>query len=201
MEEVLEVTTPIYDDLQNKMIYKWMRLFFVFQLVGLLCVVLGEIKPLSNISSWLSLPGALGIAAAAFGLSKVNPRYRKAAIFLFIYVGGVALIKLLSWSYLALAMPIISLIGAYQLYNAHSEITAQLDSKLSRHWHNLFLVEIIAGVLSGLFTTSGTTIAVLANVDADVITTYVLIFTALIGGVVELIELIYLKRTQALFVL
>jgi len=82
-----------------------------------------------------------------FKLSVVNARYRKATIFYGISVGGGILSSLLNMNMFILVLSIFSIVASYQELNAHSEITASKDAKLSARWHSLFYLDMFAGII------------------------------------------------------
>ena len=86
-----------------------------------------------------------------------------------------------------------------QEYNGHSELVCAQDSKLSGKWHSLFYVQLVVGIIVGIISTSAVVIAALVGVDAPIIVTVFLWCSTVLSTLIQLVYLLYLKKTAALF--
>lgn len=200
MENYNEITENVTDyDAHRNIIQKWMRILLICQIANLCATALGAIAAISSIVGWISHIITIAIIVSLFNLSAVNERYRKTAIFYGISVSGSILSALLNKNMFAMVLAICSTVATYHELNAHSEITAPKNAKLSNRWHSLFYYQMVVGLMSGFITSAGVVIAVLADIDPDTIVSVALIVIALLGVIVNLFHVKYLKQTLALY--
>lgn len=196
MENNEEATVNIANyDSHKEVIAKWIRILFACQIVKILTATLNASAAIGNIAGWLSRIVTIAIIIALFNLSVVNERYRKAALFYGISVGGGILLALLNKSVFVMVLSICSIVASYHELNAHSEITASKDAKLSARWHSLFYLDMFAGIMVGVLSIIPMIIAAFAGVDTDLLISIFSIVLALINIVLEMLHVVYLKKT------
>ena len=180
-------------------IVKWIQILFVCEIVRVVLSVLSTIPEIPSFTGWISRVVSVAAIASLFNLAVVNVRYRKAAIFYCISVGGSIVLSLLHISALTIVLSICSIIASFQELNAHSEITATRNARLSERWHSLFYLEMFAGIIVVFLGMIPAIIAVFAGVDTDVITSIMAIILALVNIAVRLLHVMYLKQTVDLY--
>lgn len=196
MESNKETTVNIANyDSHKEVIAKWIRILFACQIVRILTATLDASAAIGNIAGWLSRIVTIAIIIALFNLSVVNERYRKAALFYGISVGGGILSALLNKNVFVMVLSISSIVASYQELNAHSEITASKDAKLSARWHSLFYLDMFAGIMIGVVSIIPMIIAAFAGVDTNLLISIFSIVLALINIVLGLLHVVYLKKT------
>ena len=196
MENNKETTVNIANyDSQKEVITKWIRILFACQIVKILTATLNASAAIGNIAGRLSRIVTIAIIIALFNLSVVNERYRKAALFYGISVGGGILLALLNKNVFVMVLSICSIVASYHELNAHSEITASKDAKLSARWHSLFYLDMFAGIMVGVLSIIPMIIAAFAGVDTDLLISIFSIVLALINIVLEMLHVVYLKKT------
>lgn len=196
MENNEEATVNIANyDSHKKVIAKWIRILFACQIVKILTATLNASAAIGNIAGWLSRIVTIAIIIALFNLSVVNERYRKAALFYGISVGGGILLALLNKNVFVMVLSICSIVASYHELNAHSEITASKDAKLSARWHSLFYLDMFAGIMVGVLSIIPMIIAAFAGVDTDLLISIFSIVLALLNIVLEMLHVVYLKKT------
>jgi hypothetical protein len=196
MENNKETTVNIANyDSHKEVIAKWIRILFACQIVRILTATLDASAAIGNIAGWLSRIVTIAIIIALFNLSVVNERYRKAALFYGISVGGGILSALLNKNVFVMVLSISSIVASYQELNAHSEITASKDAKLSARWHSLFYLDMFAGIMIGVVSIIPMIIAAFAGVDTNLLISIFSIVLALINIVLGLLHVVYLKKT------
>ena len=196
MENNEEATVNIANyDSHKEVIAKWIRILFACQIVKILTATLNASAAIGNIAGWLSRIVTIAIIIALFNLSVVNERYRKAALFYGISVGGGILLALLNKNVFVMVLSICSIVASYHELNAHSEITASKDAKLSARWHSLFYLDMFAGIMVGVLSIIPMIIAAFAGVDTDLLISIFSIVLVLINIVLEMLHVLYLKKT------
>lgn len=129
-----------------------------------------------------------------FRLAPVNAHYRKAGILRAVWLGCMLASLFLLPSILILTASILSIIAVYQEYNAHSEVVAEKDAKLSRNWHSLFNWSIVTGLLVGFGSAVAALIASFAGIEITRITAIVTAVLSIPQLVIEVVYLLYLKK-------
>ena len=196
MENNEEATVNIANyDSHKEVIAKWIRILFACQIVKILTATLNASAAIGNIAGWLSRIVTIAIIIALFNLSVVNERYRKAALFYGISVGGGILLALLNKNVFVMVLSICSIVASYHELNAHSEITASKDAKLSARWHSLFYLDMFAGIMVGVLSIIPMIIAAFAGVDTDLLISIFSIVLVLINIALEMLHVVYLKKT------
>jgi len=99
----------------------------------------------------------------------------------------------------SIVFSICSIVASYQELNAHSEITAPKNAKLSKRWHSLFFYQMVVGMISGFISSAGVVIAVLAEMNPDTIVSFALAVIALVGVILGLFHVMYLNQTLRLY--
>ena len=193
MEEKMEIMDT------NIVPVKWLKFLFITEIMSLAVSFASVLGVPGTVTDLVSMGLSGCVVYAMFRLSDVNERYRTAFLFGLGQLGGSLGNLLLSGSLFTLAVSICSLVAAYQQYQGHSEITEELDPKLSGRWHRLYIWELLVSAL----LTVGTVGAVFAGVGMDsmleTVIGVVLMFAVLPGIALEVLYLMYLKKTMALF--
>ncbi|MBQ3196416.1 MAG: hypothetical protein IJB65_08140 [Clostridia bacterium] len=195
-------TVPCFDS-HKDVIVKWVQVLYICQVASLFTTAFGAIGAIGSSVEWISRIITIIITVSLFSLSAVNERYRKAALFYGIsVVGGILsafLNKDLNKDILGLVISICSIIASYQQLNAHSEITAPKNAKLSKNWHSLFYYELVVGLISAFITLAVAVMAVLAEADPYAIMSFVLIILVFLSVILNLFHVMYLKQTLSLY--
>ena len=188
-------------DDQKPIITKWIYILFICNIVNMIVTALNAIPAISGLTAWISRGITVVMIVALFNLAAVNERYRKAAFFSAVVVGGgIAVVVLaLKVNLFTMVISICALIANYQELNAHSELVAPKDAKLSRRWHSLFYWELAVGLITGFLSSAAVVIAVLADVDAEMITTVTVAVLGAINIILGLFRIVYLKQTIGLY--
>lgn len=193
-------TIPDYDA-QREQIVKWIKFLFICQIADLFLTFLAPVAILGNITPWITRMISVATIVAFFKLAPVNGRYRKAAIFYSISVGGGIVVLLMSenTAVLFIVVSVCSAIASYQELNAHSEITAHKDAKLSKRWHSLFFIELFGGFLAAGLGMVAILVFLLAGADSGADATVEAICSAAISVILEILRIVYLKKTLDLY--
>lgn len=184
-----------------------LRILFYIQAAGLALSVLDSLLSNDGWIDWINILLMIGTVFCLILLTPSNTRYCKAGMFravqllclLFNMVasawafylvrnsGTVPETSVLSWiaSLAALAMNWIS---NYYLFTAHADLVAPEDLVLSQKWRQLFLILVVAALLTGLLSYILATAAPKAPFFL-----YTLIM--LPEKILALIALLYLRRT------
>ena len=177
---------------------KWLRNLFYIHIASIVLSLPTLIFINNPVTPWLGHALSAGIALCLFYLAPANTRYRTAAILTAVYVGLSVLSQLMPNSLLTIGISILSIIAAYQEFHGHAEIIEEKDPKLSRRWKNLFVWQIVIGVIAGFSSVAAVVIMVLAEMDLDRITTLVAGAVILVSLIPGILYLVYLHRMIAL---
>ena len=186
------------ENMENRyeLLVKWLRILMYIAIVSLVNSVVNFLPFVpAAVTTWISRGIMVAVVICMFQLTSANARYKKAGIMRAIMlVCTLITVFVYSSSILNLAASILSIIAVYQEYNAHSELIADKDSKLSGKWHSLFMWGLIAGILVGFGST--VTVLILTLMESDVVR-----LTAIIVGVLsipqmilDLVYMLYLKK-------
>ena len=186
---------------RSELLVKWLRVLMYIAIVSLVNSVVNFLPFVpAAVTTWVSRGIMVAVVVCMFQLTPANERYKKAGIMravmlvctlvtAFVYVSAI----------LNLAASILSIIAVYQEYNAHSELIADKDSKLSGKWHSLFTWGLIAGILVGFGST--VTVLILTMLQSDVVH-----LTAIIVGmlsipqmILDLVYMLYIKKMISIF--
>ena len=178
---------------------KWLRYLLYCSIATVVLSVITYLPFPDDWATWVQLGLVGGTVFCLFRLEGINPRYRKAAVYRAVYLGGILINALLfSSTAILLAASILSIMSVYQEYNAHSDLLAEKDPQLSRKWHSLFTWSIAAAVLAGFGSMVISVITALMGVGAGTIVSVVLAILALPDLIVDIFYLVYLNRTVKL---
>ncbi len=191
------------ENMENRfeLLVKWLRVLMYIAIVSLVNSA-GNFLPFvpAAITTWISRGILVAVIVCMFQLAPANARYKKAGIMRGIVLGSTLITTFVyASSILNLAASILSIIAVYQEYNAHSELVADRDSKLSGKWQSLFMWGLIAGILVGFG--SAATVLILTLMESDVVR-----LTAVIVGILsipqmilDLVHMLYLKKMISIF--
>ena len=187
------------NDSRKETFVKWLNILFISQIANLVTTALGAITSIGSIISWVSRIVSIIVIVALFKLAVVHERYRKAAIFHCISVGGGIISALINVNILGIALSVCSIIASYHQLTAHAEITAPKNAKLSGRWKSLFYCQLVVGLIAGFLSSAGVVIAVLADINSESIVSGTLVFITLVNVILGLFHVMYLKQTLTLF--
>lgn len=184
---------------------KWLWILFLMVVPS----TLAEIMTDKNIIKWFpfwDIPGQILeiLCLGAYGfvllkLSAENVRYRTAGICVWISGGIGIVITLLSGGvegssgtlFFTLPAVVVSLVGEYYEYKAHSEVLRDVDICLSEKWDILWKWNF--GIFLGLFG------CIVVMMLVPVLGLFVFIAIGIASIVVSILELVYLYRTAKVF--
>lgn len=183
----------------NEIIAKWIRVLLICQIATVITTALTVFAAVNAIAGWAARIVSIAAIAALFSLAPVHERYRKAALFNAIALGGGIVTALLKLEVFGMVLSICGIVGTYHELNAHSELTEPKDEKLSKRWQALFWYEVIAGLFAGLFATVAVVVSAFAGIDQDTIVSMAVTAAAVVSVIVALIRVLYLKQTLTLY--
>lgn len=186
---------------RSEMLAKWLRILMYIAIVSLAnsAVNFFPFVP-AAVTTWISRGIMVAVAACMLQLAPTNVRYKKAGI-----MRAVMLVCILITAFvhaspiLNLAAYILSIIAVYQEYNAHSELIADKDSKLSGKWHSLFTWGLIASILVGFGST--VTVLILTMLESDVVRLAAIIvgILSIPQMILDLVYMLYIKKMISIF--
>ena len=174
---------------------RWFQVLLICHSITIGISLLGLIPALGGVLNWISRGLAVAGVVALFGLGKFRDRYRTAAILNAAAIGGNLLSLILRQNLLTMGLSICAIVASWFELTGHSQLTQSFDGRLSRKWHNLFYWELGVGLLSGFFSVVAVIIAVLAQVDTEVLTHAVVAAISICNAALGLARVIYLKKT------
>ncbi len=186
---------------RSEILVKWLRVLMYSAIVSLVNSVVSFLPFVpAAVTTWISRGIMAAVVVSMFQLASTNARYKKAGIMRTVMLVCTLITTFVyASSILNLAASILSIIAVYQEYNAHSELIADKDSKLSGKWHSLFTWGLISGILVGFGST--VTVFILTMLESDVVR-----LTAIIVGVLsipqmilDLVYMLYLKKMISIF--
>lgn len=193
-QEVIPADQPSFDSLLGK----WLRFLFPVSVASLVLTLLGALEFAPKTVSVLSCAMLICATVAFFSMAPANKSYRTAAILRCVVIFG-AVCTLVGFTWLSFVFSVCAIIANYMEYKAHSQVIAPVDAKFSRQWMNLFVWQLVAGLLAGFLTAAGAVIAMITGVATASITRAVVIITVLVSASVQVFYLIYLKKMQWYF--
>lgn len=204
MKETETATATQHFDSHKVIIVKWIRVLLVCQIIVLCRKILGNVAFLGfpgSINTWISRMISVVMMISLFQMQAVNERYRKAALFYGIsLVCGIAILLVDRVPVpLVLCSSVVSYIASFHEFNAHSEITAHKDVKLSKKWCSLFYLDLCVGLLAGLVGMIPIMIAAFAGADSDTISQISSICSTFVILFIDLLHAIYLNQTLQLY--
>lgn len=177
----------------------WLRYLMYIQLAGIVVTVLSAVLSLGAVLGWIGQLLTAGSVLIFFRLAAVNVRYRKAAILQGIVLAGGIISALSKRNVFTLAISICAVIAQYQEYYAHGELCEERAANLAQKWRSLFVWQLVVGFVIGFISSAGAVIGVVSDAQPESIVNAVLIVSAAVSTVMEVIYLLYLKRTIALY--
>ena len=198
MDEMYDIVpTPDDRDTHKPLLAQWLDVLLKIQIAAVAVSLLAMIPGVIKVTQWVSPLLAVGVIVALFRLTPVSGRYRKAAIFRCVTLAGTVL-ALFNINALSLVTSVCAIVASYQEYAGHSEVTNAAPA-LSRRWHSLFYWQLVVGILSGFGAVAGTVIAVLVGVGSTAIINGVVVVIAAVSVVMQIVYVLYLKKTLELF--
>lgn len=175
---------------------KWMWYLFYIHIGNLVLSCILPIWPTNPVTPWIGSALYACMAVCLFRLTPACSRYRKAAIFTGISLILTLLVKIpLLPNLLTMAASVLGIISSYQELYAHAEVVESQDAALSRKWRNLFIWELVIGVISGFFSVAAVTIMVLADMELEQIVSLITGAMALVALIPSILHILYLRKT------
>lgn len=199
MEENMELVYQDGGDNAKALLAKWLKFLLTVQLVSIAVSVISVFGILGTLIQLVSIGVSVCVMVALFQLSAVNERYRKAFIFTVVQVIGTVGSLLMANLLFSLAISVGGLVAMYQQYQGHSEVTESEDPDLSRKWHSLFIWQLVVGVILGLLSVVAAVIGVAAGAEVTALVAVVVAIATTPSLILQVIYLLYLKKTLALF--
>lgn len=184
------------------MIIKWLRVLMYIAIASLANAIISSlpIVPVA-ITTWISRGIMVAMVVCMFRLAPANERYKKAGIMRAVMLVCTLITAFMrGTSILTLAASILSIIAVYQEYNAHSELMADKDSRLSGKWHRLFNWSLIAAVLVAFGSTVTALIFSFMEMDAVRLTAIIVGILSIPQMILDVVYMIYIQKMISIFV-
>jgi len=180
---------------------KWLRVLLYIAVASLINSVINFLPFVpAAVTAWLGRGITVAMIVCMFRLAPVNERYQKAGGFRTVMFACALITAFLrGTAILNLAASILSIIAVYQEYNAHSELIAAHDSKLSGKWHSLFNWSIATGLLVGFGSTVTVLILSFMEMDAVRLTALVIGLLSVPQMILDLVYMLYIKKMISIF--
>ena len=179
---------------------KWLWYLLYLHIGNLVLSFIPPIWPTDPVTPWIGSVLYAGMAVCLFQLTPSCFRYRKAAIYTGISLILTLLVKIpLLPNLLTMAASVLAIISSYQELYAHAEVVHAKDVTLSRKWRNLFIWELVIGVISGFFSAAAVTIMVLADMELEQIVSLITGSMLLVALIPSILRIRYLRKTIRLF--
>ena len=180
---------------------KWLRVLMYIAIASLANAIISSlpIVPVA-ITTWISRGIMVAMIVCMFQLAYANGRYQKAGIMravMLVCTLITAFVK--GTSVLTLAASILSIIAVYQEYNAHSELIADKDSRLSGKWHSLFGWSLVAAVLVGFGSTVTVLILSFMGMDTVRLTAIIIGILSIPQMILDVVYMMYIKKMISIF--
>ena len=180
---------------------KWLRVLMYIAIASLINSVINNLPFVaSTVTTWISRGIMVAMIVCMFQLAHANERYQKAGIIravMLVCTLITAFVK--GTSVLTLAASILSIIAVYQEYNAHSELIADKDSRLSGKWHSLFGWSLVAAVLVGFGSTVTVLILSLMGMDTVRLTAIIIGILSIPQMILDVVYMMYIKKMISAF--
>lgn len=188
-------------EFNNGMLTKWLRVLIYIAIASLVNSVMNFLPFIpASVTTWISRVIMLAMVVCMFQLASVNARYKKAAIMRAVMLGCTLISAFVYASaILTLVASILSIIAVYQEYNAHSEMVAEMDSKLSGKWHSLFNWSILAAVLVAFGSTVTALILSMLEMDAVRLNAIIVGILSIPQMILDVVYMMYIKKMIGLF--
>ena len=174
---------------------KWLRVLVYIATISIVNSVVSLLPIIpASVTAWISRGIMVAMIVCMFRLAPVNERYKKAGVLRAVWLGCMIASLIFMPSILSLVASILSIVAVYQEYNAHSEVIAEKNAKLSRNWHNLFNWSIVTGLLVGFGSMVTALITSFAGVEITRITAIVTGILSIPQLVIEIVYMLYLKK-------
>ena len=186
---------------RNQMPVKWLRMLMYIAIVSLGNAMINFLPFVpAAVTTWISRGIMVAVVVCMFQLAPANARYKKAGIMRAVMLACTLITAFVyASSILNLAASILSIIAVYQEYNAHAELIASMDSKLSGKWHSLFTWGLIAGILVGIGSTVTVLILTVLQSDAVRLTAIIVGVLSIPQMILDLVYMLYLKKMVSIF--
>lgn len=179
---------------------KWLRVLMYTMIVSIANSLLSYLPFMpALLTTWVRRGVSVAMVLWMFQLASVNARYRKAGILHLVALVSTffALIPVVG-PVLVLAASILTVIAVYQEYHAHGEVITDKDSVLAEKWNRLFVWELIADVLIAVVSAVVTVVLMMLQLDAVQVTAVITGILQLVGLVINVIYITYIKKMTAL---
>lgn len=177
----------------------YLRILLYLHIAGILNVVLLLIPGSDTVVPVISAVLALGFGYCLLRLAPAEKGYRQAGILQL----AALVCSLGQWlnfvpQALSLASSLCTVIACYYEFYAHSAVVTGLDQKLGKKWKDLFVYQIVVSVLAMVGMTMA--MVVVAALEAELSAVGIITALVLAGLTIglDIIYLIYMKRTISL---
>ena len=179
----------------------WLRMLIYAAIAALVNTLFGVLAFVpAALTKWIGCGTMAMKILTLLKLSPANDRYRKAYILYGAMLAcTIAAESLRLGTVLNSIASVLSLIAVYQEYYGHFELVTAKDPYLPGKWRGLFLWNIISAVVVGFASVTAVMIVALAGVDTTKITTLIVTVVMLPQYIVEILYIVYLKRSAACF--
>ena len=181
----------------------WLPVLLYCSLASLINSVISYFPFIPGVlTTWISRVIMLAVTICMFQLAPANERYKKAGVMRAVMLGCNLITSFLFGStLLTLAASIVSIIAVYQEYNAHSELVAEKDEKLSHKWRSLFIWSILAAVLLSFGAAIVAMILVMADMEggASRISAITIALLSIPQCVIDIVYILYIRKTISIF--
>ena len=191
------------ENMENRyeLLVKWLRALMYIAIVSLVNSVVSFLPFVpAAVTTWISRGIMVAMIVCMFQLAHANGRYQKAGIMraaMLVCTLIAAFVK--GTSILTLGASILSIIAVYQEYNAHSELIADKDSRLSGKWHCLFGWSLVAAVLVGFGSIVTVLSLSLMGMDTVRLTAIIIGILSIPQMILDVVYMMYIKKMISAF--
>ena len=153
-----------------------------------------------DVTTWISRGVVIAVILCMFRLAPANERYKTAGIFrLMMQVCFLVNQWLFPMGLLVGMASVLSLLAVYQEYKAHAELVEDQDERFARKWRRMFFWGIGASAVLTIGTAVLAAVVVMNNLSADQVSEWTVTFLSIPQFVFEVVYVLYLKKTAAMF--
>ncbi|MBQ2901865.1 MAG: hypothetical protein IJE49_08460 [Agathobacter sp.] len=182
----------------NKALFmKWAQILFYVQCAAVVVSLIASLPFVGSWFTWIIRIISIATVFVIYKLSPVNPRYRKAAIFMGISTILLVIFVKELWI-LVIVGAICSIIGMYQEYVGHSEVMAGIDDKLAKNWHSLFHWDFWGGLAVSFIGAICLTILTL-TISSEVSVDVAVVIADGYQTILNIVYLVFLKRMLTVY--
>ena len=192
--------TPQGREQENSaLLSKYLGQLWVVQIAALAAIVLAAVPSLSLLVGWANRVIALAAGFILLQLRPVTARYQKAGVCQLVVV-ACGLVSLAGVNMIVnLAGSVFGLFAIYYEHYAHAEVVESFDIRLAEKWRALVIWKVVVGLLSGMLAIMLVVIGVMMEQSAEFLLLAGVGTAAAIGLALQIVYLIYLKKSREWF--